>query len=87
MKLNKEGIVYEKYQDKYLLKLSISDHLRECINLYDIDYKKNKKIDDLEKELADLYILLYMYFEDDGDKINIVSNRINKFHDKCLGEK
>lgn len=71
--------IKERYKDDYLNKLSIADHLRECIFLYDYDYKYKKTSIKLYKELADLKILLDIFFEKKEYRKELIEMRIDKF--------
>lgn len=78
------------FDDTYMMKLTILDHLKEC-NIIDeeIKAKKNSLAQDessqtlnnleyhFERELADLCILLVQYLDDD-----LIEERMEKFRSK-----
>lgn len=73
-----------KWSDKYLCKLALLDHLRECLEkdnyLKATDASKNSVgYKNLDKELMDLKIILDFYF-DDNDGLH--KERIDKFLEK-----
>ena len=77
--MSKIKAIEEKFNDDYFRLLSIVDHLRECSNIYD-EYKlKRCSIDDLDKELTDLFILLNIHI---SKKDSLYIERIDKFFDK-----
>ena len=72
--------------NKYVLELAIQDHIRELDLLYsehkiskNSDKPINTKIieDHIENELADLYILLHNFLDEET-----IQKRLNKFHEK-----
>lgn len=70
-----------KWDDKYFCKLSIFDHLRECLEkdnyLKATDTPKSDPgYEMLDKELMDLSILLQMYFNDNDE---LHEKRLDKF--------
>lgn len=74
--------LFKQWNDRYLQKLGILDHCNELIQLNNeiIKAKANKDnidniSDQLEKEMADLYIILYHRFNDSI----IVDERIDRF--------
>lgn len=79
-------IIDKAYEDNYLNKLAIMEHLRECNFLWDNDYKKTKDIKNLNKELADLYILLDIWFRK-YDNYQNVPDRIDRFIEKISKDK
>ena len=74
------------FTNKYVLELAIQDHIRELNLLYD-EYKISKNLEKeinskilenhIENELADLYILLGNYLDDE-----VMERRSEKFHEK-----
>lgn len=68
-----------RFKDKYLLLLSISDHINEVQDLYLHDYKRTKDRTELDKELIDLYILLTIYCD---DKQELIDSRVDRFIEK-----
>jgi hypothetical protein len=81
--MDKIKIIKNKFKDKYLLKLSIIDHVKEVDVLYDLARLDKKEIDNFNKELADLYILLTQYFDDKQELIDI---RVDRFIEKITGD-
>ncbi len=74
-------LIQNGWNDKYLCKLAVLDHIRECLEKD--NYLKATDIPKgdagyaaLDKELMDLNILLNMYFADDT---NLREARIEKF--------
>lgn len=74
------------FTNKYVLELAIQDHIRELDLLYsehkiskNSDKPINTKIieDHIENELADLYILLHNFLDEET-----IQERLNKFHEK-----
>jgi hypothetical protein len=70
-----------KWRDKYFCKLSLLDHLRECLEkdnyLKATDCPKNSiGYENLDKELMDLKIILNFYFSDSEELYN---KRLDKF--------
>ena len=74
------------FANKYVLELAIQDHIRELDLLYsehkiskNSDKPINTKIieDHIENELADLYILLHNFLDEET-----IQKRLNKFHEK-----
>ena len=72
--------------NKSVLELAIQDHIRELDLLYsehkiskNSDKPINTKIieDHIENELADLYILLHNFLDEET-----IQKRLNKFHEK-----
>lgn len=84
----------EKWRDKYKLELAIDKHIRELDNKLDyIDsvdlstYYKEEK-DRLkyayQKELADMFILLLMFFKQSNEEYDdLINIRLEKFLQKC----
>lgn len=76
--------ISKKFKDKYFRRLSIVDHLRECIQRYD-KYKLSEKDKresleyELDKELMDLFILLEVHKSE--HKI-LYKKRIERFLEK-----
>lgn len=69
------------FSDRYVTKLAILDHLRECLEkdnyLKAIDANKNSnEYSALDKELMDLNILLEIYFSTNDE---LRTDRIKKF--------
>jgi hypothetical protein len=77
--MNKFKKVSENFQNQYFLRLSIIDHLREILNLYDNEFKINKKFYNYYKELTDLKILLDILFKNDILLQELYVKRIDKF--------
>lgn len=74
-------LLKDKWRDKYFCKLSLLDHLRECLEkdnyLKAIDSSKDSDgYQNLDKELMDLMIILEMYFENSE---NLYEKRLDKF--------
>jgi len=75
-------LLYEKkWNNKYLCKLSLFDHIRECLEKDNYLKARNIPKDsemykNLDKELMDLKIILDFYFEKDE---KLYEKRINKF--------
>jgi hypothetical protein len=72
-----------KWKDKYLCKLSLLDHLRECLEkdnyLKATDTPKDSEgYKNLDKELMDTLILLHLYFDDNQE---LFEKRVQKFID------
>ena len=70
-----------QWSNKYLCKLALLDHLRECLekdnHLKAVDAPKDSRgYRNLDKELMDLKIILDFYFSDRQD---LYRKRINKF--------
>lgn len=74
------------FSNKYVLELAIQDHIRELDLLYsehkiskNSDKPINTKIieDHIENELADLYILLHNFLDEET-----IQECLNKFHEK-----
>jgi len=80
---NKVKIISERFKDKYLLKLAIIDHIKEVDTLYELNRIDKNEIDNYNKELADLYILLTQYFDDKQELIDI---RVDRFIEKINGD-
>jgi len=76
--------ISEKFKNKYLRKLSIFDHLHECIQRYG-QYKLSKKIDrptyehEYDKELMDLLILLQIHKSADNKTEELYKSRLKAF--------
>lgn len=74
--------LYEnKWSNKYLCKLALLDHIRECLAkdnfLKATDAPKSSEgYQKLDKELMDLKIILDFYFQHEQD---LYKNRIDKF--------
>ena len=69
------------WSDKYLCKLALLDHLRECLEkdnyLKATDTpKSNDLYKQLDKELMDLKIILRLYFEENSE---LELTRLEKF--------
>lgn len=80
----KLNLLKTKWFDKYLCKLALLDHLRECLEkdnyLKSIDATKDSDgYKNLDKELMDLKIILDFYFDQSNDLYEV---RINKFLEK-----
>jgi len=84
----------EKWKDKYKLELAIDKHIRELDNKLDyIDavdlstfYKdeKDRLKHAYQKELADMFILLLMFFKQSNDDYDdLINIRLEKFLEKC----
>ena len=82
-----------KFEDAYLRKLSIMDHITEIKTIYtqwviekNLDRTENAEhaYAHFEKELADLYLLLSKHFK---DKPEIVATRKEKFWAKSRNSK
>lgn len=74
-------LINKFWKDKYVCKLSILDHLRECLEkdnyLKATDTPKTDVgYSNLDKELMDLLILLQMYFYQNDD---LYTTRLQKF--------
>lgn len=77
-------LLKKTWSNKYLCKLAILDHLRECLEkdnyLKATDASKDSDgYKNLDKELMDLKIILDFYFTDNND---LYETRINKFLEK-----
>jgi len=77
-------LIEEFWHDKYVCKLAILDHLRECLekdnHLKALDIPKTAiEYKNLDKELMDLKIILDFYFVDNQE---LYIERINKFMEK-----
>lgn len=84
MEENIKKLLSGKWSDKYLCKLAILDHLRECLekdnHLKALDIPKTDiGYQNLDKELMDLKVILDLYFHDNQD---LFDKRINKFLEK-----
>jgi len=73
--------IKESWGEDYFVKLGIYQHLIECKQKFDMvnnhatmSMSKDELNVELEKELADLKILLDMHVEDE-----MIDNRLNKF--------
>ena len=62
----------------YLRKLMIVDHLRECLQLYDLYKLKISSWEDVQRELADLCILL-----EDEIGLDLLAKRKIRFREKA----
>ena len=76
-----------EWESKYFCKLSLLDHIRECLQkdnyLKAVDEPKDsEKYKDLDKELMDLKIILDLYF---ADNENLYEKRLEKFKEKMQG--
>ena len=82
-----DQLYQSKWGNKYFTKLALLDHLRECLEKdnylkatdtpkTDIGYKN------LDKELADLLIILELYFRDNQElyqtRLNKILENLNK---------
>jgi len=80
----------EKWNDKYLNLLAISDHLTECKLKYEAyklesinkDFTKEELKYELDKELMDLKILLDLYTNNNLVNRNLYNKRIERFLEK-----
>lgn len=81
----------EKFKDNYVLKLAITDHIDELkhkdtyMKMKDIPKGRNDHRDNFEKELADLYILLDVYFNKNVMNASLVDIRADKIISKQKG--
>jgi hypothetical protein len=78
-----------KWSDKYLCKLALLDHLRECLMKDNYlkatnEPKNSKKYAQLDKELMDLKIILDFYFHKNQ---SLYKTRLNKFWSKLNDKK
>jgi hypothetical protein len=73
-----------RFGDDYFRLLSISDHLRELVWLYDNSYKVYKDKKEFLKKLTDLKILLDIEFE---DKTDLIIKRIARFEEKMTSKR
>ncbi len=72
-----------KWSSKFLCKLSLFDHIRECLekdnHLKALDIPKtDEKYEALDKELMDLKIILDLYF---NESTELYEKRLSKFYD------
>jgi len=81
MDKNIKKLLSGKWRDHYLVKLSVLDHLRECLEKDNYlkatdEPKDSPKYKDLEKELMDLKIILELYFAQSRE---LYEKRMKKF--------
>lgn len=81
MVINMDKKIKEKFSDKYFLVLAIYQHLIECQQKFEAyknhslyEYNKEYLEKEMDKELADLFILLEMYVSED-----LYNQRIQRF--------
>jgi hypothetical protein len=86
------NFIKERYSDKYFLELGIGKHIRECnfkLNAYNNSslFGRDKKYykHELIKELADLFLLLHIFFE--SEETNWLRVRLDRFIEKIEEEK
>ena len=73
------------YDNPYVRRLMIVDHVRELHHMYDQYKAKQITWEDMQRELMDLRILLDVEFYELADsKYNdLYAKRIHKFHEKA----
>jgi hypothetical protein len=79
-----EQLKNQKWSDKYLCKLALLDHIRECLQkdnyLKATDSPKDSEgYQALDKELMDLKIILELYFSEHQE---LYQTRLQKFEEK-----
>jgi hypothetical protein len=82
---DKLNYIKKAYNNDYHTLNAILSHLRICSESYYDEFEPKKQYMHFENELADLFILLSVYMDNEKHK-KILNERINKFIQKIISE-